>query len=57
MKPQLTFGFVRETRPILAPLSAIGGRVAVSPATRHMLVSGGGRLIAGCPSVSRAFPQ
>ncbi len=41
------------SRPVLEPLSAIGGRVAIILATRHLLVSGGGlgRLMGGSPSV------
>lgn len=40
-------------RPILETVSAIGGRVAVILAIRHMLVSGGGigRLLGGSPGV------
>jgi alanine dehydrogenase len=40
-------------RPILETVSAIGGRVAVILAVRHMLVSGGGigRLLGGSPGV------
>ncbi len=41
------------TRPILETVSAIGGRVAVTLAVRHLLVSGGGmgRLLGGMPGV------
>jgi len=41
------------SRPILETVSAIGGRVAVILAIRHMLVSGGGigRLLGGSPGV------
>ena len=41
------------TRPVLETVSAIGGRVAVTLAVRHLLVSGGGmgRLLGGSPGV------
>lgn len=41
------------SRPVLETVSAIGGRVAVILALRHMLVSGGGigRLLGGSPGV------
>jgi len=41
------------TRPVLETVSAIGGRVAVILAIRHLLVSGGGigRLLGGSPGV------
>ncbi len=37
--------------PVAGPLSAIGGRVAVALAQQHLLGSGGGLLMGGCPGV------
>lgn len=37
--------------PVMEPLSAIGGRVAVAMAQHHLLGSGGGLLMGGCPGV------
>ncbi len=37
--------------PVMEPLSAIGGRVAVAMAQHHLLGAGGGLLMGGCPGV------
>ena len=37
--------------PVMEPLSAIGGRVAVALAQQHLLGAGGGLLMGGCPGV------
>jgi len=52
----IAFELLEETsggRPVLEPLSAIGGRVAIHLAARHLLSSGGGqgRLLGGAPGV------